>query len=104
VKRYLDPEGRVRLERDAAERDPLLKRLRRVEGQIRGLIEMIQADRYCGEELQQLAAARAALSEIAVLLTAQHLGAAASYAIESGNKDAAMADIEAVLRAALRKG
>ena len=102
MKRSLDRDGRVQLTRDPAERAPLLKRLRKVEGQVRGLIEMIEADRYCGDELQQLSAARAALREIAVLLATQHIEAAAKHGIDTGKEASVMRDIEIVLRATLR--
>ena len=96
-------EGRVLLRRDERERQPLLTRLRRVEGQVRGIADMIEQDRYCGDELLQLNAAVAGLREVAVLLAAEHLQAASRAAIASGgDPDEALRDIEAVLRAALR--
>lgn len=107
MKSSLDEGGRVQLARDPDEKGPLLARLRRIEGQVRGVIEMLEADRYCGDELQQIAAARSALREVAVLLAAQHVAAAAGHAIAAGGTedatDAVMADVQTVLRAAFRQ-
>ena len=103
MKSTVDGDGRVRLGRDPDEKAPLLSRLRRIEGQVRGLIEMVEADRYCGDELQQIAAARSALREVAVLLASQHVSAAARHAVEAGDAAAVMADVQAVLRAAFRQ-
>ncbi|MBE7209686.1 MAG: metal-sensing transcriptional repressor [Gluconacetobacter diazotrophicus] len=96
-------DGRLLVERDPEERAPLLLRLRRVEGQVRGLIEMVEADRWCGDELQQLAAARAALREVAVLLASSHVAAATAYAIENGDGEAVVRDVQAVLQRAFRQ-
>ncbi|WP_158746471.1 metal-sensitive transcriptional regulator, partial [Acidisphaera sp. L21] len=46
-------DGKLFVSRSPEERDPLLKRLRRIEGQVRGLIQMLEADRYCLDEIQQ---------------------------------------------------
>ena len=95
-------DGRVLLRRKPAERQKLLSRLRRVEGQVRGVADMIEQDRYCGDELQQLNAAVAALREVAVLLATEHVEAASRAALEMEDPDVALRDVVAVLRAALR--
>jgi len=51
---YALVEGRVRIERTAEEQEPLLQRLRRIEGQARGLQQMIVENRYCLDDVQQL--------------------------------------------------
>jgi len=55
-----------------ADKDPLLKRLRRVEGQVRGLQAMIAADRHCIDVLTQIAAVQAALDKVALNLLDDH--------------------------------
>ena len=52
----------------------LISRLRRVEGQIRGLQKMIEEERGCEEIIVQMAAARAALDKAALLTLRRHLG------------------------------
>jgi DNA-binding FrmR family transcriptional regulator len=61
----------VELQLDEREREGIISRLRRIEGQIKGLQRMLREQRDCTEITQQLAAARAALDGVAVsLLTA----------------------------------
>ena len=54
-------------------KDDLLKRLRRVEGQVRGLHRMVDADTYCIDVLTQVAAATKALQAVALELLEDHL-------------------------------
>jgi CsoR family transcriptional regulator, copper-sensing transcriptional repressor len=54
-------------------KDELLKRLRRIEGQTRGLQKMVEEDRWCPDILQQIAAARAALDKVALGLASGHV-------------------------------
>jgi DNA-binding FrmR family transcriptional regulator len=55
------------------EKDQLLKRLRRIEGQTRGLQTMVTEDRWCPDILQQIAAVRAALDKVALGLAEGHV-------------------------------
>ncbi|MGH2928057.1 MAG: metal-sensitive transcriptional regulator [Solirubrobacteraceae bacterium] len=55
-----------------ATKDQLLARLRRIEGQIRGIEGMVHDDRYCIEILTQISAARAALDQVALGLLDAH--------------------------------
>jgi DNA-binding FrmR family transcriptional regulator len=54
-------------------KDQLLKRLRRIEGQTRGLQKMVDEDRWCPDILQQIAAVTAALDKVALGLAAGHV-------------------------------
>lgn len=56
----------------SATKDELLARLRRIEGQIRGIEAMVQDDRYCIDVLTQIGAARAALDKVALGLLDDH--------------------------------
>jgi DNA-binding FrmR family transcriptional regulator len=56
----------------SATRDQLLARLRRIEGQIRGIEKMVQDDRYCIDILTQIGAAQAALDKVALGLLDDH--------------------------------
>ena len=55
------------------EKDQLLKRLRRIEGQTRGLQAMVADDRWCPDILQQIAAVAAALDKVALGLAEGHV-------------------------------
>ena len=61
-----------------------LKRLRRIEGQVRGLQKMVEEERYCADVLTQLAAVHEALRAVSRELLRNHLKHCASAAIRSG--------------------
>lgn len=63
-----------------------LKRLSRIEGQIRGLAGMVEADRYCIDVVTQVAAARAALKRVEELVLKDHVGHCIEHAIASGDQ------------------
>lgn len=56
----------------AGSKDAIHKRLRRIEGQVRGIAGMVEADRYCIDVLQQISAAQAALDKVALALVDDH--------------------------------
>ncbi|HEY7931471.1 MAG TPA: metal-sensitive transcriptional regulator [Acidimicrobiales bacterium] len=66
------------------------KRLRRVEGQIRGLQRMVEEDRYCVEVLEQVSAATRALQSVALLLLNDHLAHCVADAVRSGGDEASV--------------
>ena len=69
-------------------KDDLLKRLRRIEGQVRGLHRMVEADSYCIDVLTQVAAATRALQSVAVGLLDEHLRHCVTDAVASGGDEA----------------
>jgi DNA-binding FrmR family transcriptional regulator len=89
-------DDRLHIRRTWEDKEPLLKRLARVEGQVRGLNQMIENDRYVGDEIQQASAIVAAVREVALMLIAQQLEKVAG----SQRKDA-REEMRAVLRLAL---
>ncbi len=64
----------------------VLKRLQRIEGQVRGLARMVEADRYCIDVVTQVSAVRAALRAVEEEILRDHAGACIEHAIASGNK------------------
>jgi CsoR family transcriptional regulator, copper-sensing transcriptional repressor len=64
----------------------VLKRLRRIEGQVRGLARMVEDDRYCIDIVTQLSAVRAALRRAEEEILADHAAHCIENAIASGNK------------------
>jgi DNA-binding FrmR family transcriptional regulator len=56
----------------SATKDQLLTRLRRIEGQVRGIERMVEEDRYCIDVLTQISAVQAALDKVALGLLDQH--------------------------------
>ena len=69
-------------------KDDLLKRLRRVEGQVRGLHRMVEEDAYCIDVLTQVSAATKALQSMAVVLLEEHLRHCVSDAVAQGGEEA----------------
>ena len=65
-----------------------LTRLRRIEGQVRGLQRMVEADTYCIDVLTQVSAATKALESVALLLLEEHLSHCVAHAIEAGGAEA----------------
>jgi CsoR family transcriptional regulator, copper-sensing transcriptional repressor len=63
----------------------LKSRLARIEGQVRGLGQMVDDDRYCIDVITQVRAARAALAKVEQLILSDHLGSCVEAAIVSGN-------------------
>ncbi|HEY7459718.1 MAG TPA: metal-sensitive transcriptional regulator [Xanthobacteraceae bacterium] len=64
----------------------VLKRLRRIEGQVRGISRMVERDRYCIDVVTQIAAVRAALRRAEEEILADHVDHCVAHAIKSGNK------------------
>ncbi len=62
------------------------KRLKRIEGQVRGLSRMVEEDRYCIDVVTQISAVRAALRRAEEEILRDHLGHCVEHAIASGDK------------------
>ena len=63
-----------------------LKRLKRIEGQVRGVARMVEEDRYCIDVVTQIGAVRAALRKVEEEVLRDHVGHCVEGAIASGNK------------------
>jgi DNA-binding FrmR family transcriptional regulator len=68
----------------AGEKDAYLKRLRRIEGQVRGIAKMVDDDKYCIDILTQVSAATRALENVALGLLDDHLGHCVAEAAAEG--------------------
>jgi len=69
-------------------KDEHLRRLRRIEGQVRGLHQMIEDDRYCIDVLTQISAATKALQAVALELLDEHLDPCVREAVTAGGPEA----------------
>jgi DNA-binding FrmR family transcriptional regulator len=74
---------------DAGNKDDLLKRLSRAEGQVRGIARMVENDKYCIDILTQISAATSALETVALSLLADHLSHCVAEATAEGGAVAA---------------
>ena len=89
----------------AAAKASVTKRLKRIEGQVRGLARMVEQDRYCIDIVTQLSAVRAALRRVEEEILADHVAHCVEQAIRSGNKTKQrrkVAELTGVLRRAER--
>ena len=70
-------------------KEQYLARLRRIEGQVRGLQRMVDEDTYCIDVLQQIAAVSGALQNVAIGLLDEHVGHCVANAAAAGDQDQA---------------
>jgi DNA-binding FrmR family transcriptional regulator len=71
------------------DKEDYLKRLRRIEGQVRGLQKMVEDDKYCIDILTQVSAVTSALQSVALGLLEDHLGHCVTQAVAGGGDTAA---------------
>jgi DNA-binding FrmR family transcriptional regulator len=83
-----DTGGRKAVGVDPGIRDRNLKRLRRIEGQVRGLQKMVEDDRYCADILTQISSVQEALRGVGRELMRNHLKHCATSAIKAGPEQA----------------
>ena len=69
-------------------KDAYIKRLRRIEGQVRGLQRMVEEDKYCIDILTQVAAATRALQSVAIGLLEEHISHCVAGAVAEGGDNA----------------
>ncbi len=79
-------------------REQVLRRLARMEGQVRGVARMIERDDDCVDVLQQTAALRAAVDSVTMLLMEDHVRGCVSSATRSGDADAVTTEVMDVVR------
>ena len=72
-----------------ADKDALIKRLHRIEGQVRGLEKMVEDDRYCIDVITQISAVSTALESLAFRILDQHVQHCVAGALASGDEAAA---------------
>lgn len=80
--------GRKAVHVDPERKEKNIKRLRRIEGQVRGLQKMVEADRYCADIMIQISSVNEALRGVGRELMRNHLRHCASAAIKSGGDEA----------------
>ena len=83
-------------------KDQLLKRLARIEGQVRGIAKMIEDDRYCIDVLTQLGAVDTALEAVALKVLEEHVQHCVAGALASGDAEQATAKSQELLAAVQR--
>lgn len=79
-------------------KDNVQTRLRRIEGQVRGLQRMVDEEKYCIDILTQIQSVQAALEQVSLRLTEDHMRHCVTDAIQSGKGDEKIGEIMAVLK------
>ncbi len=87
-----------------ATKDQLLTRLRRIEGQVRGVQGMVAEDRYCIDVLTQIAAAQAALDKVALGLLDAHAHHCVTAATDAEQRDEKTDELMAAVGRLMRRG
>jgi DNA-binding FrmR family transcriptional regulator len=96
-------DGRLFVHRTDDEKARIIERLKKIEGQVRGVQQMIDDSRYCLDEVQQANAIVAGMRQVELLIIEDHLNAGMDFAVKSKEIDAAVRDMMTVLRAAVRR-
>lgn len=86
-------EGAKISHRSTKEKDQLMNRLKRIEGQVRGIQNMIEDDRYCVDILVQISAINAALKKVSLHLLERHTHHCVSDAIKIGEGEEAIQEL-----------
>jgi CsoR family transcriptional regulator, copper-sensing transcriptional repressor len=85
-------------ERCHNEKQQLVNRLKRIEGQVRGIQKMIEEDRYCVDIIVQISAINAALKKVGFNLLESHTNSCVSSAIKSGNGEEHIEELMKVIK------
>ena len=85
-----------------ADKASLVKRLHRIEGQVRGIEKMVEDDRYCIDILTQIGAVSTALDAVAFKILDDHVNHCVAHALASGDQDDAETKTRELLEAVQR--
>jgi|SRR5690625_251571 len=80
------------------EKDRMLNRLKRIEGQVRGIQKMVDEDRYCIDILVQISAIQSALKNVGYNVTERHMKHCVTDAVEKGEGAESIEELMAVLK------
>lgn len=83
-------------------KDDLLRRLKKIEGQVKGLQRMVESDKYCVDILVQVAAVRAAIHKVGTIVFENHSRVCLRKAVDTGNKSEAIDELVGVLTKFIR--
>ena len=85
------------------QREALMARFKRVEGQVKGIMKMIDDGRYCPDILQQISALTGALDEVSLILLESHLSGCVTDAIQAKNGEASIREVMHVIRKVVKR-
>ncbi len=97
------PPTTTRQYRYTKEKPSLLTRMKKIEGQAKGIQRMIEEDRYCIDIIQQLTALGAAADEVALLILENHIEGCVADAFREQHGESSMKELMETLRKAMRR-
>lgn len=80
------------------EKKAVLNRLKRIEGQVRGIQKMVDSDRYCIDILVQISAIQAALKKVGFTISERHMKHCVTHALETGDGERAIEELLDVMK------
>jgi DNA-binding FrmR family transcriptional regulator len=86
----------------AKDKEAVLARLRRIEGQLRGLQRMVEDERYCIDVLTQVSAVKSALESVSLLLLSDHVDHCVADAIRAGDGREKVEELNAAIERLVR--
>jgi len=84
--------------RTEEEKNQIINRLKRIEGQVRGIQKMVEDDRYCVDILVQISAIQSAMKNIGFAVTERHINHCVSHAIKQGEGKETIEELMTVLK------
>mgnify|MGYP000926073274 CR=1 FL=1 len=93
---YLYEQPVVKL--NETEKKAIVNRLKRIEGQVRGIQKMVEDDRYCIDILVQISAIQAALKKVGLSITERHMKHCVAHAVETGDGERAIEELIDVMK------
>ncbi|WP_085523720.1 metal-sensitive transcriptional regulator [Tuberibacillus sp. Marseille-P3662] len=94
----MQPDKKPATPRTSDEKQQMMNRLKRVEGQVRGIQKMIEDDRYCVDVLIQLSAIKSALDKVGYSLMERHTKHCVTHAIQEGDGEAYIDELMKVVQ------
>lgn len=80
-------------DRNTESKEDLIKRLNRIEGQVKGIQRMIDEDKYCGDILTQVAAVRAAINKVGSIILEKHSAKCLENLVSAEDKEKALIEL-----------
>ncbi len=80
-----------------------MARLKRIEGQIKGIMKMVDDGRYCPDILQQISALTGAMDEVSLILLESHLSGCVTDAIQTQNGEASIQEVMHIIRKVVKR-
>jgi len=89
-------------EKNFESKEDMLKRLRRIEGQVRGIQKMIEEEQYCADILTQVSAVRAAINKVGSIILEKHSMICIQNAVSSEDKEKALSELAKTMQSFMK--